>query len=89
MVQARKPALNPLVSQPLILLGAAFGCHGNYAVDLGLAGFGGFIIFFLKHILFQKIEDIIFGRKDPFSLPRHLYLVRKSKAPTKQKNVLI
>lgn len=89
MVQARKPDLDPLVSQPLTLLGAICGCYGNHAADLGLTGVSGFIIITLKHILFQKIENIIFGGEDVFSLPRHLYLVRKSKAPTKQKKVLI
>ena len=48
-----------------------------------------FIITFKSTYLLQKIEGIIFGGEDVFSLPRYLYLVRKSKASTKQDIFLI
>lgn len=41
--------------------------------------------FFKSMYLFQKIEGIIFGGGDVFSLPKYLYFVRKIKAPTEQK----
>lgn len=40
---------------------------------------------FFKYTAVSKIEGIIFGREDVFSLSRYLYLERKSEVPKRQK----
>lgn len=44
-----------------------------------------FFVFCFKYTFVSKIEGIIFGREDLFSLSRYLYLERNSKAPKRQK----
>lgn len=55
--------------------------------DLSLSKTGTefYFFFFFKYTSVSKIEGIIFGREDLFSLSRYLYLERKSKVPKRQK----
>lgn len=58
--------------------------------DLSLSKTGTefYFFFFFKYTSVSKIEGIIFGREDLFSLSRYLYLERKSKVPKRAENLL-